>query len=763
MAAPLSSLLTLGANPRFSWDTLPLYWYSTNASGPFSKEVAEYAASFPVVCPNGNHERFLDPVEAGEQAKLLQAAKQLKAINTNVSVLYYMNSMMDWTQYGLHNWLHANHPEWWVKNKEGETVCLDDQPLFNLSIPEMRQKWLDSITSELALGSGVYDGLFADRANALPKGGGRQPGPGQSGAVGVYDVATQKCSKGDLHYEQADYDEWAAGHAIMLQAAQKAAGDGIYVVANNNATQGVGGRQFERWCNKDFDGNTIIGDIAELKSELAAGKVALVHGGEPCDANALSLSLSAFLMGAERNAYFACTDGWSLAKGWMPEARWPEYDRKLGAPKGDASVTTKGHMQMFERSFASGTRAVLVVDQKTVGPGKAEGCVFWSDGNVTGNAKKCNDAKARVLASATVEEVEEREAQPAASYAVSVVSQSEMPVLDYVAGTSAWQFAYNPAYLPANPPDQPLEGLNVRVQSSPFASPGVCMRNSRNTSASSVAFAPIDSTTGKVGPLLRSNVVFSPAGSPFEATAEDPRVVLHRGTYFMTYTAHADASTPWPTSLRQGVATSTTPLDAGSWVRHCTTPDACALPPAYKSGAMLPRDAPPHYMFVYNLTNGHAPDPDRGATGAHGIVVATSVDLLAWKLTEKVLLPTRPGMWDQGLVEPGPPPERLTDGNYFMVYNSAAKTNDDQYHAGWAILDGHDPTVVLHRSSTPILSYSDLACERGNSTKFLCNVANVVFVTGMKRAKAGADEFVLFYGGADAVVGTALVRVERMG
>jgi len=407
MAAHLASLLTFSAHPRFSWDTLPLYWYSTNASGPFSQEVAEYAATFPVVCPNGNHERFLDPVEAGEQAKLLQAAKQLKAINSNVSVLYYMNSMMDWTQYDLHEWLHSNHPEWWVKNKEGQTVCLDDQPLFNLSIPEMRQAWLKNVASPLALGSGVYDGVFADRANALPKGGGRQPGPGQSGAVGVYDVATQKCSKGDLHYEEADYDDWAVGHAQMLQAVQQAAGDGVYVVANNNATVGVGGRQFERWCNKDFDRNTIVSDIAELQSELAAGKVVLVHGGEPCNDAALSLSLSAFLMGAGRGAYYACTDGWSLEKGWLPEARAPEYDRKLGAPVGEANVTTKGHMHVYERAFASGTRAVLVVDEKTVGPGKAEGCVFWSDGNVTGNVKKCAAAKVRALASSVVEEDEE--------------------------------------------------------------------------------------------------------------------------------------------------------------------------------------------------------------------------------------------------------------------------------------------------------------------------------------------------------------------
>ena len=207
--------------------------------------------------------------------------------------------------------------------------------------------------------------------------------PGQIPAAGVYDQASERCLQGD--YTPSDYREWELGHALMLQAAQKRAPDGVYVVANNNATRGVRGRQFERWCHADFDGNSIVQNIAELRSELAAGKIALVHGGEPCDAASLALSLSAFLMGAARGAYFACTDGWSLHSGWLPEARAPEYDRALGAPLGAANVTVRASRHVYERSFASGTRALLVVDGSAAGPQRAEGCVFWSGGEVTGD------------------------------------------------------------------------------------------------------------------------------------------------------------------------------------------------------------------------------------------------------------------------------------------------------------------------------------------------------------------------------------------
>ena len=78
--------------------------------------------------------RYVAPSGTDEEDKLVAAAKQLLAVNSSTAVLYYQNSMMDWVQYSLHDWLAANHPEYWVVNERGQTVCLDSQPLFNLSM-----------------------------------------------------------------------------------------------------------------------------------------------------------------------------------------------------------------------------------------------------------------------------------------------------------------------------------------------------------------------------------------------------------------------------------------------------------------------------------------------------------------------------------------------------------------------------------------------------------------------------------------------------
>ena len=89
-------------------------------------------------------------------------------------------------------------------------------------------------------------------------------------------------------------------------------------------------------------------------------------------------------------------------------------------------------------------------------------------------------------------------------------------------------------------------------------------------------------------------------------------------------------------------------------------------------------------------------------------------------------------MFDSLLVEAGPMPLLLSDGNYLFLYNSARhgypspKPNwDVQYNVGYLILDGQvyviteittnlfkNPTTIIERSDQPIFS-PDLAWEIG--------------------------------------------------
>ena len=338
-------------------------------------------------------------------------------------------------------------------------------------------------------------------------------------------------------------------------------------------------------------------------------------------------------------------------------------------------------------------------------------------------------------------------------YSAKIIQYPALPVLDYMQNTSAWQFAYNPAYLPG----KGVQGLFVRVQNGSTTLPGTC---GRPTPPSFVAFSRLNDTGGAMP--LGERKVFSPALTDFEQTAEDPRIIYDASnqTWIMTYTANGAVksnSTKPPMNRHQGIASSRDPLTPGSWTRHCTAVAPC-LPPGLKSGAMLQRDSPPHYMFVYDLTLNCPSNP--GSVCRH-TVVAESQDLLSWHLPagNNVLLPRRQGMWDAGLIEPGPPPLRLQSGDYIFFYNGATMPNDRQYHVGFAILSGENPTHVLQRSASPVLSWTDRPWMVGNSSAYLCYTPSVVFCNGARHVEGKVDTFELFFGGADAVVGSATVAL----
>ena len=343
---------------------------------------------------------------------------------------------------------------------------------------------------------------------------------------------------------------------------------------------------------------------------------------------------------------------------------------------------------------------------------------------------------------------------PADLYRAQIVAYPALPALDYLAHTSAWEFAYNPAFLPGGE-GSAAQGLFVRVQNGSASAPGTC---GKPASASFVAFAELAGSGVKP---LGARKLFSPAMTDFEQTAEDPRIIYDptNKTWYMTYTANgvvSEGSQP-PMNRHQGIATSTDPLAPGSWQRRCTGAAPC-LPPGFKSGAMLHRDSPPHYMFVYDLTKTCPRNP--GSVCRH-TVVAESDDLLSWHLADggNVLLPRRPGMWDAGLIEPGPPPMRLSSGDYIFFYNGATLPNDREYHVGYAILSGSNPRKVLQRSASPVLSWTDRPWMVGNSTKYLCYTPLVVFCNGAREVAGKLDTFELYFGAADAVVGSATVEL----
>jgi len=209
---------------------------------------------------------------------------------------------------------------------------------------------------------------------------------------------------------------------------------------------------------------------------------------------------------------------------------------------------------------------------------------------------------------------------------------------------------------------------------------------------------------------------------------EDPRLVLIDATYYLTYTGYnkRDAQLCLATSLdlvhwgRKGVIL---PAYKGKWNVGWT-----------KSGAILPERINGHFWMYWLGTAADKTDQ---------MGLSYSDDLVHWtEATGTPVLPSRPGMFDARVVEPGPPPI-LTPQGIVLVYNGA----DDQlvYRTGVAIFDRHDARKLVARTDQPIFAPEKEWEKVGQ-------VPNVVFVEGMARKD---NHFLFYYGAADKYIGVA--------
>ncbi|MBB4079806.1 putative GH43/DUF377 family glycosyl hydrolase [Lewinella aquimaris] len=233
---------------------------------------------------------------------------------------------------------------------------------------------------------------------------------------------------------------------------------------------------------------------------------------------------------------------------------------------------------------------------------------------------------------------------------------------------------------------------------------------------------------------------------------EDPRVVeLEDGTYLMLYTG-------W----NQDVARlcSATSDDLLTWQKH-----GPVFQDAYggkfhdtwsKSGSVVCKlDADGHLVAT----------PVNGKYwmywGDAVVGLAYSDNLLDWTPVlnpDSTLydpLPRRPGTFDSGLSEPGPP-ALLTDAGILVLYNGKNEMADSlrymdtgpgAYCGGQALFSAEDPTKLIDRMEEPFICPSlphEMTGQYASGT---------TFIEGLVYFK---DKWFLYYGTADSMVGVAV-------
>ncbi len=231
-----------------------------------------------------------------------------------------------------------------------------------------------------------------------------------------------------------------------------------------------------------------------------------------------------------------------------------------------------------------------------------------------------------------------------------------------------------------------------------------------------------------------SEPIYQPRADFESRGCEDPRLTRLGNTIYMAYTAF-DGHNPWRAALS---SISVKDFVARRWdkwaVPQLITPDIVQD----KDTCILPEMVGGQYMLMHRI------DP---------MMCADFLDTLDFKksrLTRCIeIMGPRPGMWDSQKIGIAGPPIKTKKG-WLLIYHGVSKTGT--YRLGAVLLDLKNPSIVISRTVDTIF-------EPLEEYERVGMVRNAVFSCG---AVVRGDTMLLYYGGADTVLGVAKLSLKKL-
>jgi hypothetical protein len=331
----------LSAKPYFSWDTVPVYIHFGKSSGPLSDIELKFVAEVSdFVCLEKGHGRGSSGFT--EEGIALDA-KQLKALNPRMKVLFYWNAFLNYPLYDACQEV-AQHPEWIFRDKKGQPIYKTGTlEQYNLLNCEFRRWWAE-IAGRAVTEYGC-DGIFMDAVDQAKRPIWMKRGWGEGNealltqaVIEMMRLAAKEMGEDALlvynglrsmdpagtttgqeylpHASGVMVEHFTAFHsqskesiAADIEAITRAARMGVIIVM-----KGWPDPTFN-WTNKEKMRipSSVLADEAQKK---------------------IIFSLACFLIAAQENCYFSYSWGWREQHGSL--ADYPEFHRPLGKPKGKA-------------------------------------------------------------------------------------------------------------------------------------------------------------------------------------------------------------------------------------------------------------------------------------------------------------------------------------------------------------------------------------------------------------------------------------------
>jgi predicted GH43/DUF377 family glycosyl hydrolase len=215
-----------------------------------------------------------------------------------------------------------------------------------------------------------------------------------------------------------------------------------------------------------------------------------------------------------------------------------------------------------------------------------------------------------------------------------------------------------------------------------------------------------------------------------------------------------DARVVWVEELGRFVITCTAYGPAGPAVFLATTGDfrsveriGIVVAPEDKNAALLPERVGGNWILFHRPTSGFA-------ASSPGISLSRSSDLRTWSPPEVVMQPRAGAWWDSLRIGIGPPLIK-TEHGWLLVYHGVKETVGGAiYRLGLVLLDLEEPTKVLRRTSSWVLSPSEPYERQGD-------VPNAVFPCGLVH-DTRSGELRLYYGAADTTICLASASFDEV-
>lgn len=334
----LSSQQLTSHYPKFNWDKVPIAFHFGNSNRLMNAEEVSFVASHSnfVCLEKGHAEKTLLNTELGIEAE----ARQLKAINPEIKVIFYWNAFLDYRTYSAHE-EYEEHKEWWLRKIDG-TLDLKRNNIkrYDLSNPDFRFWWTEK--AKKAVVSGSCDGVFMD---AFPQ---------------------VLSPKNKTLWGLEKFDSIKDGlHKIVREAREKIGDDKLIVYNGIRTTPSLSlGNDFKDFTDAvmiehfgHFNSGTkecMLTDILEMQQAGKSGKIVVFKGWPGFAWNNkimmkkslaekrklardnLEFPLAAFLVGAQENSYFVYNWGYRMDMGCL---EWySAFDKPLGKPLSDAVI-----------------------------------------------------------------------------------------------------------------------------------------------------------------------------------------------------------------------------------------------------------------------------------------------------------------------------------------------------------------------------------------------------------------------------------------